>query len=56
MSKAAETPPEGFQPIEVRPYIDKAWVPIEVTPPAPPIAEAAPVAETPEPATGKKES
>lgn len=56
MSKAAQTPPEGFKPIEVKPYVDKAWKPIEVNPPAPLIAEAAPVAATPEPATGKKEN
>lgn len=55
MSKAAETPPEGFQPIEITPYVDKAWRPIEFTPPAA-TPEAAPVAATPEPATGKKEN
>jgi hypothetical protein len=54
MSKAAQTPPEGFQPIEVTPYVDETWKPIEVSPPAAP-TEAAPVAATPEPTTGKKE-
>lgn len=52
MSKAAKTPPEGFQPIEVSPYVDKAWAPIEVNPPAP---QAAPVAVVSEPVTGTKE-
>jgi len=48
--------PQGFRPIEVTPYIDKGWKPIEVTPPAAPTPEAAPVAATPKPTTGKKES
>jgi hypothetical protein len=50
MSKAAQTPPEGFQPIEVHPYVDENFEPIEVQIPN----QAAPVAATPEPTTGKK--
>ena len=56
MSKAAQTPPEGFQPIEVTIAPVEGWQPIEVTPPAAPTPEAAPVAATPEPTTGKKEN
>ena len=41
-----------FQPIEVSPYVDKAWAPIEVNPPAP---QAAPVAVVSEPVMGTKE-
>jgi hypothetical protein len=56
MSKAAQTPPEGFKPIEVNVRPVEGFKPIEVSVPAPPTPQAAPVAATPEPATGKKEN
>lgn len=51
--------PEGFRPIEVTPpeldadVATPEWAPIEVTPYTPP--EAAPVAPTQKPATGKED-
>lgn len=50
MAKATTPEPVGaeFTPIEVTPYVDKAWRPIEVPSPA------APVAEIDTPATGSE--
>jgi len=54
MSKAAQTPPEGFQPIEVTtPTAPPGWVPIVISTLPTPVA---PVTEPEKPTTGSKES
>lgn len=51
MSKAAQTPPEGFQPYQYEPIDPAEFQPFEVTP----YTEAALVADT-TPPSGKKEN